>query len=1770
MPLALSVKKRHVSHRAALIGDMRRAQGRLMAGMGAKRSAAAACLLTALCCLCSVSWAQTTNEQLCEALDITSNCPIFSTSRLSSANWLVSTTTSGATGGKALRSGAISEVSGISVESCLVITLQRPVRVAFRWRVSSEARHDRLFYIDAGQSIPAPSVAISDMPPLWFISGNTAWRDASFDYPGSGPVKIEWCYIKDDSGSAGEDAGYLDRLRITSLLSSVVALPSQVQLSEGSSATLTLSLDETPQSNATVKLTVPTESAGDIAISPAQVVLSPGQPTMTVTITAKEDNETELGETHIVRAQSPVALATTVIVIISPEPILQAPLCAALDITSDCPIFSASDDSSAVWSVIADSAAIGSEALRSGMIDDIQRSCLSAILQRPVRVAFRWRVSSVNEGDYLHYIDDGRRIFAPPVHATGDKFLSGEIAWRDASFDYPGSGLLNIEWCYIKDGVTASGDDAGYLDRLQITSLLADVVASPSQVSLSEGGDATFTLSLDMTPQSNVTVKLTVPTESAGDITVSPAQVVLSPGQPTMTVTIAAIKDNNVEVGETHIVRAQSLDSGMADVTAVIFPDPLPQAPLCAALDITSDCPTFSTGDGSSSIWSASTKGDPIGDTALRSGMIGHNQRSCLRTTLQRPARVAFRWRVSSEALHDRLHYIDDGRRSHSRPSTATGAKFLSGNVAWRDTSFDYPGNGPVDIEWCYIKDNSTSGGEDAGYLDRLRITRLLSNVVVSSSRVELLEGSSATLTLSLDETPQSNVVVELTVPTESINDIAVSPAQVVLSPGQPTASITISASEDNNLEPKETHIVRVRGPTVVPSMITVITLPDLPLGASLCAALDIGEEGCPTFSTSDDSSSFWSASTVSGATGGMALRSGMIGHDQRSCLSATLQRPVRVAFRWRVSSQAGLDRLHYIDDGRRSPAIPAAATGDKFLSGEVVWRDASFDYLGDGPVDIEWCYIKNPLGDSGEDAGFLDRLRITELLGSLTAMPSQVELPEGGSATLTLSLDETPRSNVTVKLTVPTESAGDIAVSPAQVILSPGQPTMTATIRAIEDYNVEPRETHAVNAQSPVAVSTVITVITPLDPPPSPASLCAILDINEGGCPTFSTGDGSSTFWLISAVDGAAGGTALHSGMIGDNQRSCLSVTLQQQRPVRVSFRWRVSSQEGADYLHYIDDGRRSPMTGGVATSDRFLSGDVAWRDASFDYLGDGDVDIEWCYIKDGSGDSGDDAGFLDRLRITELLGGLTVTPSQVLLPEGSSAALTLSLDTALESNATATVKLTAPTESAGDIIVSPAQVILSAGQSTAPITVAAIEDDDAEARETHTVHAQSPVAVSTMITIITSPDPLPQDSLCAALDITSDCPTFSTGDDSSSIWSASTKGDPIGDTALRSGMIGHNQRSCLRTTLQRPARVAFRWRVDSQQRADYLHYIDDGQLPPARPTAVTGAKFLSGNVESWRDASFEYPDSGPIDIQWCYIKNGSGVSGDDAGFLDRLRITELLGSLTVTPSQVLLSEGGNATLTLSLDTALESNATATVRLTAPAESANDIAVSPAQVILRAGQSTAPIVVTAIEDDNAEVRETHTVNAQSPVAVSTMITVITSPDPLPQDSLCAALDIGEEDCPTLLTGDDSSAVWSPSTVSGAIGGVALRSGAIDHNQRSCLRAAIRGPASVSFRWRVSSQQRADYLHYIDDGRLPPARPTAATGAKFLSGNVESWRDASFEYPEGGPIDIQWCYIKNGSGVSGDDAGFLDRLQITQPSSSINLKVRVYLEGALQ
>ena len=95
------------------------------------------------------------------------------------------------------------------------------------------------------------------------------------------------------------------------------------------------------------------------------------------------------------------------------------------------------------------------------------------------------------------------------------------------------------------------------------------------------------------------------------------------------------------------------------------------------------------------------------GDTA-RSGGIGDDQATTLKTVVQGRGTLSFRWRTSSESEYDWLRLRVDGNEVGR----------ISGWRDWEGFSHVIDGNGSHTVEWRYDKDGSVSDGEDCGWID--------------------------------------------------------------------------------------------------------------------------------------------------------------------------------------------------------------------------------------------------------------------------------------------------------------------------------------------------------------------------------------------------------------------------------------------------------------------------------------------------------------------------------------------------------------------------------------------------------------------------------------------------------------------------------------------------------------------------------------------------------------------------------------------------------------------------------------------------------------------------------------------------------------------------------------------------------------------------------------------------------------------------------------------------------------------------------------------
>lgn len=102
-------------------------------------------------------------------------------------------------------------------------------------------------------------------------------------------------------------------------------------------------------------------------------------------------------------------------------------------------------------------------------------------------------------------------------------------------------------------------------------------------------------------------------------------------------------------------------------------------------------------------------------------------------------------------------------------------------------------------------------------------------------------------------------------------------------------------------------------------------------------------------------------------------------------------------------------------------------------------------------------------------------------------------------------------------------------------------------------------------------------------------------------------------------------------------------------------------------------------------------------------------------------------------------------------------------------------------------------------------------------------------------------------------------------------------------------------------------------------------------------------------------------------------------------------------------------------------------------------------------------------------------------------------------------------------------------------------GDVAAQSGAISHSQQAGLQTTITGPGTLTFWWKVSSEENFDFLQFYLDNAAKPL--TSISGEK-------GWEQKTFIIPAGGHT-LRWTYLKDASVSAGRDAGWLDEVFFT-------------------
>jgi hypothetical protein len=113
----------------------------------------------------------------------------------------------------------------------------------------------------------------------------------------------------------------------------------------------------------------------------------------------------------------------------------------------------------------------------------------------------------------------------------------------------------------------------------------------------------------------------------------------------------------------------------------------------------------------------------------------------------------------------------------------------------------------------------------------------------------------------------------------------------------------------------------------------------------------------------------------------------------------------------------------------------------------------------------------------------------------------------------------------------------------------------------------------------------------------------------------------------------------------------------------------------------------------------------------------------------------------------------------------------------------------------------------------------------------------------------------------------------------------------------------------------------------------------------------------------------------------------------------------------------------------------------------------------------------------------------------------------------------------------------------------------AAQSGHISDSQQTVLQTAVTGPGTLTFWWKVSSEEYFDFLSFSLDN----------SNAVAISGEV-NWQQIALNIPSG-THTLQWIYAKDPSVSVGQDAGWLDQVTYTSDSPLVLSAPRLMLGG---
>ncbi len=431
--------------------------------------------------------------------------------------------------------------------------------------------------------------------------------------------------------------------------------------------------------------------------------------------------------------------------------------------------------------------------------------------------------------------------------------------------------------------------------------------------------------------------------------------------------------------------------------------------------------------------------------------------------------------------------------------------------------------------------------------------------------------------------------------------------------------------------------------------------------GFTLGKAVDLDAQAI-IWKTSDDAPWF---GTVNPTHDGVdAARSGPINNSQQSRMETELAGPGTLSFWWKVSCEDAVannyDFLAFEVDGV-----------EKFrIDGEVDWQQKSVT-LGAGTHRVSWVYSKDGERFAGQDCGWVDQVAYE------IAIPYAVEaeaLPwaTGGNAPwigqFMVSTDGVDSAQSTIhgnsqQSWMETTVVGPGSLSFYWKVSCEDAPAdnydyLAVIVDGVEQFRIDGEVDWEQRSVALTGGSHTVRWLYRKDASQSLGSDCGWVDqvTYDMGIPV--AVDAETLTWV---TDGAADWfgqiatthdrtDAAQNGDIDDGESSGIETVV--TGPGQLSFWWKVSSEDGWDFLRFSIDGVE--QTGAI-------TGQTDWQRQDY-ALGAGDHTIRWDYTKDGSVSEGDDSGWVDQVSFFPLGAPvITLEPKDMVVSSGQAATLTV-----------------------------------------------------------------------------------------------------------------------------------------------------------------------------------------------------------------------------------------------------------------------------------------------------------------------------------------------------------------------------------------------------------------------------------------------------------------------------------------------------------------------------